>query len=266
MKQMKFTGSKIINQPLKTLIKMKQSNSSTRDKAIEFDYNKPIPANEIELLSFKDTGTKKLTCFKYAGSYYTQIYNYSKNFGFKFIEKYNSAEHQSRPLSQQGELIYSTTLESNCTQFGKYLEYSLGKNGALNDAEKKLSEHPSPVPDSRSKEEIFNNPKLCAEFFGGQHSTDESSVGFTKGEWYVEDDIFIRCGKVPVLNTGIANFLTYEENKANAQRIVTAVNNFDAMYAALKDIITELNNLEYNPISQNKFHSAKAILNTIDNK
>ena len=98
---------------------------------MQYDYNNPIKANEIEVLDYSDNGKSKVTKFKYDGRYFTQRYNYGANWGFKFIEEYKTAEHQQKPLSQQGELIYSSTLQSNCTPFGTYLEYSLMKTNAF---------------------------------------------------------------------------------------------------------------------------------------
>jgi len=122
---------------------MKTNNTNTANK---FDFNNPIPENEIEVLSREDTGTKKITRFKYADNYYTQTYNYGKGYGFKFIEKYKSADHQQKALSQQGEMIYSSTLESDCSPFGVYLEYSLMKNGSLNNPPvETIKEVPNPT-------------------------------------------------------------------------------------------------------------------------
>ncbi len=205
---------------------MKEVNSNTK-----FDFNNPIPANEIEVLDFKDTGTKKLTRFKYADGYYTQIYNYGKGYGFKFIEKYKSAEHQQKALSQQGEMIYSSTLESNCTPFGVYLEYSLMKNGSLNNLP---AENPSLTPiEGESKYE--NYPHLFEEGEG-------KSVGHTVGELEIANS-----GKSFEANGGYETAIsanhtclgfiwgeTKEQSKANALRIVTCVNGWDKLNAQVK--------------------------------
>lgn len=62
----------------------------------------------------------------------------------------------------------------------------------------------------------------------------------TQGEWYAEDGIFIRSGKEPVMNPGIANFLTYNENEANAAYTVLAVNNLHHLAEALEESVTEM--------------------------
>lgn len=83
---------------------------------------------------------------------------------------------------------------------------------------------------------------------------EEDNVGeWTKGEWYVEEGFFIRCGNVPVLNTGIANFLTYEENKANAQRIVQAVNGYDKLKAEKHELNVKIQDLECSVHAKTKF-------------
>jgi hypothetical protein len=82
---------------------------------------------------------------------------------------------------------------------------------------------------------------------------------FTKGEWYVEDGIFVRCGKVPVLNTGIANFLSYEENRANALRITQAVNAHDGM----RSFIEQVSEMNAGTAIGTIIKKAKALLNNI---
>jgi len=67
----------------------------------------------------------------------------------------------------------------------------------------------------------------------------------------------------------IDNGIPSEETTATAQRIVTAVNNFDAMYAALKELLPFVENdicadLIGSDLSF-AINKAKAILNTIDN-
>ncbi len=98
-------------------------------ETIKYDYNKPIPKDEIEFLDFRDNGKCKITEFKYNGLFYRQEYKYTKSYGFKFIYAYPSEYAFYHPLSCTGsKIIYSSTNENDCTKFGKYLEYSLTQN------------------------------------------------------------------------------------------------------------------------------------------
>ncbi len=106
---------------------------------IKFDYNKPIHKDLIKVISYSDNGKQRKTGFIYQDEYFVLVYNYGANYGFKFIFEYPSKEAFEKPLSITGEkMIYSSTLQSNCTDFGNYLEYSLTKNDALKNA-KELS-------------------------------------------------------------------------------------------------------------------------------
>ena len=101
-------------------------------KPIMFDYNKPIEADKIEVISFEDNGKAKLTKFIYNSRYYTHKYTYGNFYGYTFIYEYDNDSQQKNHLHQLGgRLIYSSTLEVDCTPFGKYLEYSLMKTQAL---------------------------------------------------------------------------------------------------------------------------------------
>lgn len=128
----------------------------------------------------------------------------------------------------------------------------------------------------RELHQKYGTPDVIA-IYKGEHPTEtikevaslSTGGGFTGGEWYIEDDIFIRSGNAPVLNTAIANFLSYEENKANAIRIVTCVNNFDDMKTALHNCLTTLetiNLLANVSIAETTIKEAKAILDKIDNQ
>lgn len=101
-------------------------------KPIMFDYNKPIEADKIEVISFEDNGKAKITKFIYNSRYYTHKYTYGNFYGYTFIYEYDNDSQQKNHLHQLGgRLIYSSTLEVDCTPFGKYLEYSLMKTQAL---------------------------------------------------------------------------------------------------------------------------------------
>lgn len=104
------------------------------------------------------------------------------------------------------------------------------------------------------------------------------STGFTGGKWYLADDRpngwilssdIIINDKHPV----IVVFDKSKEDTANATRIVTCVNNFDALVSALKEVtkeyeyamklLAEAGGFTYS--ENNVSISAKAILNRIDN-
>ena len=196
---------------------MKQDNKQVTDtsKAIKFDFNNPIPKFEIDVLSKEDTGSKRLTKFKYKDKFYSQVYNYGKGYGFKFIWEFDTKEQQDNHLRQTGgQQIYSSTLESDCSPFGVYLEYSLMKTGALSNTP---TEHPQPTDTANtvSSEVNFDEWEIMGRQVNGN---------FQRGIWYKNksgDKIAAVYGE------------TAQEAEANAQRIVQAVNSFDAMYNAL---------------------------------
>ena len=73
--------------------------------------------------------------------------------------------------------------------------------------------------------------------------------GFTGGEWHI--GITTQNHVIGEWRTGVsanttmaatAKGKTQKESEANAKRIVQAVNNFDAMYSALKDTVYEYEN------------------------
>jgi len=109
-----------------------------------------------------------------------------------------------------------------------------------------------------------------------------NSEGFTGDIWRMcgEDKGGCICGQiwstkmdfnvatVHMENEDIGS-ITKDQMLSNAQRIVTAVNNFDAMYAALKDMVENFSPTidGRNEIKQDEILAkAKAIINTIDNK
>lgn len=101
-----------------------------------YDYNKPVGKDEITVIDYTDNGHRKTTKFMYDGRFFIQTYNYSWNYGFKFIREYPTEYAFNNPGSTTGSTsIYSTTLQSDCTDFGTFLEYSLTKNGAINPKE-----------------------------------------------------------------------------------------------------------------------------------
>jgi len=98
-----------------------------------YDYNNPIRKEEITVIDYSDNGRKKITKFTYGGKFFIQTYNYGQSYGFKFIEEYPTSYSFNNSLKATGgSIIYSTTMQSDCTDFGTFLEYSLMKNDAIN--------------------------------------------------------------------------------------------------------------------------------------
>ena len=98
---------------------------------MEYNYNQPITADKIEVLGKEDNGKSRKTGFKYEGNYYRLIYNYGKGYGFSFIESYANENNYLKPLSTTGNKTIYGTMERDCTDLGKFLEYSIMKNNLL---------------------------------------------------------------------------------------------------------------------------------------
>jgi hypothetical protein len=73
-----------------------------------------------------DNGKSKVTVYDVDGVIIKQKYNYGKGWGFKFLEKYNSIKHLERSVTG-GELIYSTANDSDCTKYGREVEFAISK-------------------------------------------------------------------------------------------------------------------------------------------
>lgn len=99
---------------------------------MEYDYNKPIAEWNFEILTYTETGKQKTVGFIYNNTYYRWIYKYGPQFGFSFMYEYPNKNVYENSLSMLGEkIIYSSTIERECTEFGKYLEYSFMKSKVL---------------------------------------------------------------------------------------------------------------------------------------
>ncbi len=97
-----------------------------------FDYNNPAKKEDFEILTHSDNGHCRKTGFKYNGNYYEHVYNYTKSYAFGFVYSYPSEYALTHSLSSTGsKIIYSSTLEADCTPLGKFIEYSLLKSGTL---------------------------------------------------------------------------------------------------------------------------------------
>lgn len=79
-------------------------------------------------LSYTDNGSTKTLGFVYDGNYYRQKYNYGNGWGFKFITSYPNKDVYLQSLSRTGEkVIYSSTMQADCTELGRLIEFSLSK-------------------------------------------------------------------------------------------------------------------------------------------
>jgi hypothetical protein len=93
-----------------------------------FDYSKPLPATSFELIEESDNGKSKILKFKCLTSFFIQEYKYGNGWGFKFITEFKNETALKNPLSVTGkQVIYSSTLDSDCTPFGRFLEFSLSR-------------------------------------------------------------------------------------------------------------------------------------------
>lgn len=85
---------------------------------------------EFNFLTYSDSGKSKVLTFELGGKYYRQEYKYGNGYGVKFIYEYPSLECLNNRLSMVGgRIIYSSALQSDCTDFGRELEYKLFKMG-----------------------------------------------------------------------------------------------------------------------------------------
>ena len=92
-----------------------------------YDYNKPLKETDFNFISYVDNGRKKVLSFSLNGDYFREVYNYGNNYGFKFIYKCASEIAFKQGVFGQGKTIYSSTLPSDCTDEGRFIEYCLSK-------------------------------------------------------------------------------------------------------------------------------------------
>jgi len=106
-----------------------------------------------------------------------------------------------------------------------------------------LSEHPdTPAPAPITREDMFTGGKWKVEFYDKHcEIKNDANIGIAN---------IVHSGRHPLK----------ENSEANAQRIVTAVNNFDAMKELLEYVVKPYPNVEW---VQNQ---AKAIINNITNQ
>lgn len=93
------------------------------------DYNKPINITEVQILNKVIEPHNKLIVFEYDNQYFRYKYASSGNYSGIQIHKYTDIDTAMKPLSTTGkeEIIYNTFNESQCTDLGRYLEYSIMK-------------------------------------------------------------------------------------------------------------------------------------------
>lgn len=95
----------------------------------EFDYNKPIPIIEVSILDQINELRKKTIVFEYDNMFFRYEYASSGNMGGIHITKYDNMDVALSPLSRTGkeETIYNTFNQSQCTDLGRYIQYSIMK-------------------------------------------------------------------------------------------------------------------------------------------
>ena len=178
-----------------------------------FDYSKPLPATSFELIEESDNGKSKILKFKCLTSFFIQEYKYGNGWGFKFITEFKNEAALKNPLSVTGkQIIYSSTLDSDCTPFGRFLEFSLSKINV-----KDMAKHPAPTPPE--KEAI------------GEHTPGEWEFEQCRGNNRYEHRVFSRngghYGSYVIAQLGFnKEEKEPEEIKANAALICEAVNNY----------------------------------------
>lgn len=97
---------------------------------MQYDYNKPAKIEDFQFVSYEDNGRQRQLRFKYDEKYFDFKYKYGAGYGFSFVTEYENKLCFENPLSTTGSrIIYSSTLDCDCTDLGRYLEYSLVKIG-----------------------------------------------------------------------------------------------------------------------------------------
>ena len=100
--------------------------------------------------------------------------------------------------------------------------------------------------------------------------TDTVNTGYTGGQWAIRDyEIIGGYGSDKSICEMTGNFMDRAEKKANAQRIVQAVNNHDALVSALKeamDIIERMDTDINSSPTRTERKRLTDLLNNISNK
>lgn len=95
----------------------------------EYNYNKPIEITEVQILDRVSEKGRKIITFEWDNKYFRYKYASSGNMGGIHITQYDSLNTAMSPLTTTGkeETIYNTFNQSQCTDLGNYIEYSIMK-------------------------------------------------------------------------------------------------------------------------------------------
>lgn len=91
------------------------------------DYNKPIKITDVTILDMVSEPKRKIITFEYNNEYFKYKYASSGNMAGISIYKYDNMDTAMNSLSTTGkeEIIYNTFNQSQRTDLGRYLEYSI---------------------------------------------------------------------------------------------------------------------------------------------
>lgn len=95
----------------------------------DYNYNKPIEITEVQILDKVNEKGRKIIKFEYNGEFFRYNYAASGPVGGIHIYKYDNIHTAMNPLATTGkeEIIYNTFNQSQCTDLGRYIEYSIMK-------------------------------------------------------------------------------------------------------------------------------------------
>lgn len=86
----------------------------------------------LTIISKQDNGKKEETFATDGKNFYRITYKYISSYGFTFIHKFSSLSNMENELSvTDGEIIYSSTNQNDCTDEGRKIEYEISTGRAL---------------------------------------------------------------------------------------------------------------------------------------
>lgn len=208
-----------------------KNTSTVRDKAIEFKLGQKVIVNTggNDTIAFIDTPIKNVH-----GYYWKEQNSYCCRF------------------TEDADKLLCNDAVKHEDYNGKNIHVCTNSQYIQAECIKPISEHPSPTVNKEAEDKPLN-----------------SSVElFTQGVWELKTEhnrvtplnTQVWCGDLLICDTYRGNTASPEEGTANAQRIVTAVNNFQDMYNALKKAAMEI----WSKGNSEHANEIQAIINRID--
>lgn len=157
-------------------VKLEEINVDQPAEKEQYNYNKPLQRSDVDLVeTFKNTdNTTQSIKFEYNGGFFEWRYSRFGSGSTINITKYSNLLQLKNPLSVSGkhETIYNTYNESQTTDLGRFLEFSISKWNKDDLFGKKPEPEQQKEPEKSFKERI-NVEKTAENFKDIRQSLDE---------------------------------------------------------------------------------------------